>query len=108
MTVASIWLFVSTLYQVPLCHRQENDIRTDAILAKEFKWLVRRRCAVMGEGIDALLPLCDVKKLAMSRLLGREDPHPTCRQAIAHAPTIPTFASRPECAQRPPGSRSRN
>ena len=31
----------------------------------------------MGEGIDALLPLCHVKKLAMSRLLGREDPHAT-------------------------------
>ena len=41
--------------------RGRNDIRTDAILAKEFEWLVRRRCAVMGEGIDALLPLCHLK-----------------------------------------------
>jgi hypothetical protein len=35
-----------------------NEVRTDVILAQQFKGLIRRRYTFMTEGIDALLPCC--------------------------------------------------
>ncbi len=35
-----------------------NDIRPDVILAQEFKGQIRRWCAFMTEGVDALFPRC--------------------------------------------------
>ena len=36
--------------------QKRNDIGTDVIFAKKFKWLARRRNTLVSEGVDSLLP----------------------------------------------------
>ena len=36
--------------------QKRNDIGTDVIFAKKFKWPVRRRNTLVSEGVDSLLP----------------------------------------------------